>query len=259
MGWPDSYKEDTSDLVTGYRVDSLDSANRTPISTTPDAPLPKAISKMLANDYSQLPVMTTERDVKGTISWQSIGSRLALGSQCSNVRDCMDPPVVIPNDRSLFEAIETVATRNYVLIKSRDGRITGIVTATDLAEQFRDLAEPFLLIGEVENLLRRLLYGKFSADELKSAVDENDTDRLIEGVADLTLGEHQRLLESKNNWARITVNVDRSDFIKRLDRVRVIRNETMHFDPQGIDPDSLEALRSFSKYLRELRRLGAIS
>jgi len=264
--WIDAYvrfvlegsEDETSEDVMGYRIDALEAANRTPTWTSPDAPLAEAVTLMLANDYSQLPVMTTEREVKGTISWKSIGSRLSLGKGCATVRDCMDQAVVVSSGMSLFEAIDKIATEDYVLVKSRDGLVAGIVTATDLAEQFRELAEPFLIIGEIENLLRRLLHGKFSAKQLKEARDEKDAGRAIEGVADLTLGELVRLLQNQQRWKKLQLNIARQDFVQRLDRVRIIRNETMHFDPQGIDPDALQELRAFARFLRELHRLGAM-
>lgn len=239
-----------------YRVDSLEAANRAPTAIKPDEPLTEAITRMLAHDFSQLPVMTTEREVKGTISWKSIGSRLSLGMKCNLVRECMDPAVIIDSDLSLFDAIERIATEDYVLVRAKDARIAGIVTATDLAEQFRDLAEPFLLIGEIENRLRRLLHGKFRASQLRDVRAAGDDTRTIEGLADLTLGELLRLLEEPKNWDRLKLSISRGEFVKRLDQVRVIRNDTMHFDPAGIDPAALEELRSFSKFLRELQRLG---
>ncbi len=60
---------------------------------------------MLTHDYSQLPVMTTERDVKGVISWKTIGSRLALNRQCPCARDCMEQPPIVQLEDSIFSAI----------------------------------------------------------------------------------------------------------------------------------------------------------
>jgi CBS domain-containing protein len=248
--------EEGSDRVIGYRIDALDAANQPPVSVAPDALLNEAVSLMLAHEYSQLPVLTSERMVKGTISWRSIGSRMSLGRECSRVRDCMDPPIVVSSDISLFEAIDRIAAKDYVLVKANDGRITGIVTSTDLAGQFRNLAEPFLLIGEIESLLRSLLHGKFSSSHLTEARDSADSGRVVEGVSDLTLGELLRLLGKEERWLKLNLNVDRSDFVKRLDRVRAVRNDIMHFDPEGLEPGALDELRSFSKYLGELRRLG---
>ena len=241
-----------------YRIDGLESANRKPMSVKPDSGLAEATTLMLTNDFSQVPVMTTEREVKGAISWRSIGSRLSLGGKCKVVRDCMDPAQIIGAESSLFEAIKIIADHDYVLVQAQDRTICGIVTASDLSQQFRDLAEPFLLVGECENLLRRLSHGKFRGDELEEIKDSGDPNRTVTGVADLTLGEFVRLLEKEDRWNKLNLAVDRRNFIDRLNRVREIRNDVMHFDPQGVDPEGLQALREFVHLLQELRRLGVI-
>lgn len=251
-------QEDREAISTTYRIDGLESANRKPLSVKPDSPLTEATTIMLTNDFSQLPVMTTERDVKGAISWKSIGSRLALGKKCTVVRECMDPAQIIGAESSLFEAIGIIAKHDYVLVQAQDRTICGIVTSSDLSQQFRDLAEPFLLIGECENLLRRLIHGKFRVEELQEAKDPSAPNRTVAGVADLTLGEYIRLLEETSRWSRLKLSVDRREFINLLNRVREIRNDVMHFDPQGIDPEAMQNLREFVRFLQELRRLGAI-
>jgi hypothetical protein len=59
-----------------HRVIRLASANRPPLSVTPESTLKQIITLMLSNDYSQLPVMTSPRELKGVVSWKTIGSRL---------------------------------------------------------------------------------------------------------------------------------------------------------------------------------------
>ena len=250
--------EDRDISSTIYRIDGLESANRKPISVKPDSKLDEATTLMLKNDFSQLPVMTTEREVKGTISWKSIGSRLSLGKKCSLVRECMDPAQLINAEASLFEAINIIAEHEYVLVRAQDQIICGIVTASDLSQQFRDLSEPFLLIGECEHLIRRFIHGKFKVEELEEAKNSNDTNRTVSGVADLTLGEYVRLLSDKNRWEKLKLSIDRKEFLSSLDRFREIRNDVMHFDPQGVDPEALQNLREFVRFLKELRRIGAI-
>jgi CBS domain-containing protein len=250
--------EDRDASSTIYRIDSLESANRKPVSVKPDSHLEKATTLMLTNDFSQLPVMTNERDLKGTVSWKSIGSRLALGKKCPLVKDCMDTAHEINAEASLFEAINIIAEQDYVLVRAHDRIISGIVTASDLSQQFRDLSEPFLLIGECEHLIRRLIYGKFKVDELEEARDSKDSDRRVSGVADLTFGEYVWLLSDKSRWAKLKLTIDRKEFISRIDRIREIRNDVMHFDPQGIDPEALHLIREFVRFLKELRRIGAM-
>jgi hypothetical protein len=81
-----------------YRIGRLRWANVIPTSVSPNHSVTEAITIMLANDFSQLPVMVGEREVKGVISWSSIGTRLALGIKCTEVRECMDGPHIISSD-----------------------------------------------------------------------------------------------------------------------------------------------------------------
>ena len=224
----------------------------------PDSPLERAVTLMLAHDYSQLPVMTGPRELKGVVSWKTIGSRLALGLECPHVRDCMEPAHVIGTDDSLFDAVSKIALNDYVLVLSPDKRISGIVTASDFNQQFHNLAEPFLLIGEIENGVRQMLHGKFTADELTTAKAPGDDGRSIASINDLTFGEYQRLLESPDMWTRVGLRIDRVEFVERLKSVRDIRNDVMHFEPEGLDAGDLSLLREFAQFLKRLRDVKAV-
>ena len=239
-----------------YRIGALESANRKPVSVKPDHPLSKATTVMLSQEFSQVPVMTNGRDVKGVVSWESIGSRLSLGSSCNFVRECMDPPQIIGIDASLFSAIEIIAQHQYVLVLDSDSKVGGIVTATDLTQQFRQLAEPFLLVGEIENHVRLLLHGKFTVKQLRDAKNPSDEDRNIEGISDLNFGEYARLLENEAHWNKLNLAIDQSAFVKSLHEVRGIRNDVMHFDPDGLSGDELKTLRDFARFLQVLRQRG---
>lgn len=239
-----------------YRISKLAAANNKPLCIVPDAPLPEAVTTMLANDYSQLPVMTGDRDVKGIVSWSSIGSRLALGKNGTHARDFMDPHQEMRSDASIFQAIHLIVQHQYVLVRAPDNRVSGIVTASDLSLQFQQLAEPFLLLGEIENHIRRIINGHFSTDELTAVRDPADAGRHIEQAADLTFGEYIRLLDEPIRWQKLSLSVDRVTFCKHLDRVRDIRNDVMHFDPDGIPPDDLQRLREFAAFLQRLRGMG---
>lgn len=242
-----------------YRVSRLEAANKKLVSAKPDTTLREAMTLMMMNDFSQLPVMTSDREVKGIVSWASIGARVALGKQLSNgeqyVRDFMEPHHEIRITASLFSAIDVIVQQQYVLVRGTDQRITGIVTATDLSLQFRQLTEPFLLLGEVENHLRKLLAARFTQTEIEAACAEGD--RKVDGVADLTFGEYQRLLEDPATWRKLGLNLDRATFCRKLDKVREIRNDVMHFDPDGVDPSDLRELREFAQFLRLLDGVSA--
>ena len=239
-----------------FRVSRLLAASTRPLTVPPDCTLCEAVTLMLRHDYSQLPVMTNERDVKGVISWESIAPRLALTSEKPEfVRDYMKAHHEVNSIDSLFRVISRIVEHSYVLVRAQDRSISGIVTTTDLSLQFQQLSEPFLLLAEIENHIRKLIDGKFTVDELSSVKDEADPDRVIETVADLTFGEYIRLLESPDHWLKTGLRVDRKVFVKELDKVRLIRNDVMHFDPDGITDEDHSLLRHFVQFLHDVRRL----
>ena len=241
-----------------YRVGTLEAANNKPVSVKPDNALVEAATIMELHDFSQLPVMENERTVKGIVSWKLIGVRLSLGRECELVRDCMETAKELAIDAPLFEAIQVVAEHGYVLVRGSDKTITGIVTATDLSNQLMQLAGPFLFIGEIEGYLRQLIHKKFTIGQLRGEPSSFESGRTINGSADLTLGEYCRLLEKKDNWELLNLTVHRGTFTKHLDSVRKIRNDVMHFEPDGLSEEDTKQLKDFSRFLRKLTGSGAL-
>ena len=82
-------------------------------------------------------------------------------------------------------------------------------------------------------------------------------ERPIEGPADLTFGGYKRLLENEENWKRLQLGIDRLEFIRHLDAVREIRNEVMHFNPDGLDEDKRQTIRNAARFFDQLARLTA--
>jgi len=241
------------------RLSRLAAANKSLISMKPDASLAEAVTQMLHYDFSQLPVMSSERDVKGVISWKSIGARLCTGGKADYVREAMDAAVEAPDDVSLFAAIPIVVKHDYLLVRAPDRTIAGILTSSDLGLQFQQLAEPFLLLGEIENYLRRVISSAgFTADELENACDRSDTTRTVTRVEDMSFGEYIRLLQNEVQWGKTKLKLDRTIFCKLLDEVREIRNDVMHFDPDGVDEEDLERLRRLTSMFQRLGSINSI-
>lgn len=236
------------------KIGMLAAANNPPVCISPDAEVSEAITLMLQHDYSQLPVMTTDRDVKGMISWRSLGSRLALGRPCKKARESMEPANDIRFDASLFEAIQQIVEHECVLVRDATRKVTGIVTTADLSNQFAQLGEPFLLLGQIENHVRNLMANKFTKTELAAARDPADSGREIEDVSDLTFGEYVRLLQNPKHWATLAIQIDRKTFTDELRKVGEIRNDVMHFHPDGVGPEDLATLRRFARFLSELEK-----
>jgi CBS domain-containing protein len=235
------------------RLSLLKAANDRPISVTAEQTLAEALTRMMLYDYSQLPVMSGDRDVKGVVTFATIAKRLALGAPCAHVRDCMERPQILDADTPLFKAIDEIVRHEFVLVKATDKTITGIVTTNDLSVEFQRMTEPFLLLAEIERHIRALIErAGFSTDELRDSVEDNQEKSRISQVSDLTLGSYVRLLEEPERWRRLNLKLDRVLFNRTLDKVRETRNEVMHFDPDPLDDQDLQRLRDFLALLQGL-------
>lgn len=251
----DAPRADRHPADPAHRLGRLKAANVKPVSVGPCDPIERATTVMLARDFSQLPVMTSDREVKGIISWKTMGSRLVLRRTCPLVKDCMEPHQELRQDHSIFDAIVVITRHDCVLVRDNEKRISGLVTAADISDQFNLLAEPFLLLADIENQIRMLITQRFTRDDLQAAKDPSDAERTIEDASDMTLGEYVRLLENGEMWGKLGIQIDRKTFVKQLDEIREIRNDVMHFDPDGIDDQGLVTLRQFAQFLEQLYRL----
>lgn len=239
-----------------FRVSRLEAAIRPPVTVVPDCTLEEAMTVMMMRDFSQLPVISG-RELKGIVTWSSIAWHLMFDNpKPTAVRQCMKQAVEVKHSDSLFDVIRLIATESCVLVRGVDNRISGIVTSTDLNLQFQQLSEPFLLLGEIENFIRSLIGGKFTEEQLREIRNPEDQGREVASVADLTLGETIRLLQEPERWERVGLQIDRVSFINELDRVRSIRNDVMHFDPDPISVEDHDALRAFVRFLHQVHRLN---
>jgi len=91
-----------------FRIGNLPAANKKLVSVNQDDKLNKAVTLLLNHDFSQLPVMQGEREVKGMITWQSIGSKQAFGCKCDSVGDCRVDARIVDSNRTLFDAIPII-------------------------------------------------------------------------------------------------------------------------------------------------------
>ncbi|HRE76292.1 MAG TPA: CBS domain-containing protein [Flavobacterium sp.] len=258
---PENIAEKSTDEVMNfddptYRISRLEAANKELIFVKPDSELSEAITLMMTHDFSQLPVMQQQkRGLKGVISWRSIGQKLAVKKNSIIVRELMEPNFqLISEETSLFKALPVIIEHDYILVKNKADEICGIVTASDLSLQFKQLTEPFLLVAEIENHVRQIL-ASLNKVELENGKDSKDENRKIETVADLTFGEYQRICQVPEIWIKLNLSIDRKIFCSELDKIRIIRNNIMHFDPDGLETESTETLRNFVRLLQTLRNL----
>ncbi len=235
-----------------FRLGKLAAANRAPTTVNPETPLSQAVTKMMLDDFSQLPVITSLYRVEGAVSWKSIAQAYALRATPVLVKDCLGYAPVYSADDSVFEAIDDIMQYGFTLVSARK-KLQGIVTLVDVASEFRGSFEPFVLIGEIERHLRQLIDRQLPLAMLRSLCSASEQ-HPIDSAADLSFGQYQRLLQREDVWQLCGLRVDRVETVKRVDQLREIRNEMMHFQSEAISEQNLQDIRDFAMFLREILR-----
>jgi CBS domain-containing protein len=71
----DLLTQNKKELVTSFQLSRLPTTESGVIRIHPNAKIQEAATIMIERDFSQLPVMTNERDLKGIVSWKSIARK----------------------------------------------------------------------------------------------------------------------------------------------------------------------------------------
>lgn len=226
--------------ITSFKVAELAAAAQLVDCVKPSAPLSKAYTIMCLKKYSQLVVAESDKSlaisIKGIISYQSIANALISGS-ATTVNDCLDretPQVSIDDDIGMV--IRHLEEHDVVLVIGRDKRLSGIVTAWDLAAEFEELVGPFKWIGEIEHRVKRRLEDKVGKDDISSFFSEIKLEPSLADTEMLTIGGLVLFVQNVDNWEKLELPFDRQVFCAGLDMVRELRNRIMHFrDPLTFD------------------------
>jgi len=215
--------------------------------------LKSAKTLMMAKDYSQLPVMSGPRSLKGYIDWKSIADAYTYGRSKEPVGSSMetDPPLMRAN-KPLVKAIKLIGRRGFVLVQGHDDTVQGIVTSYDLAVWLRSIVEPILLIGGIETKIRQLIISGLGAEPIVSNLDievEPGTD--LNDV--LILGACVRVLQSESTWSQISKgDLDRRVFVRHMESVNLIRNRLLHFRDDKLSGEELGILRNMGTMMAKV-------
>ncbi|MEU4240526.1 hypothetical protein [Actinoplanes sp. NPDC026619] len=240
--------DEDDDRYIGLMVGNLPSALGGIVSVAPTATLQEAMTKMLLNDYSQLGVLSGRHTLGGAVTWQSIAQARHLDPDAS-LSDATVGARDVGYRTDLLEVLPELQKRGFMFVRDANNAIAGIVTAADVAGRYGVMANPFILIGDLDRLLRRAIARAVPIADVVALCDAQGR-RGIVSHDDMSMGDYQRVLENPHLWARMNWDLDRHAFVGRLAEIRKVRNDVMHFNPDPAPANVVEQLRSINEVLR---------
>lgn len=233
------------------RINVLSSATKVPTYIDNSALLLEATTLMQINGFSQLPVTTNKtKNLIGYISWETIARAKINGVKSNMVKDYVDRNIAtLSPDEPLISAVKTVKEHDFAVVLAKDKSLCGIVTVSDITQQFLEDTEPFVLLNELEIHIRNLMKDKILLEDLRKLCQN---DREIKSIDDLNFGNYITVLGNEEQWNKLNLPIDRKLFVNQLDTIRAIRNEIVHFRPQGIDDSKKCQIKNVVNYLRQL-------
>ena len=212
------------------------------------ATVEEAITKMLVNDFSQLPVLKNKYTLEGAVTWQSIAQ-----ARLKDPDAPLSAAIVAASRLSYSDDLNKVLPRlqdeDFVVVANHHNEITGIVTTADVVALYRERTLPFLLIGELDQELRGLIEATFAFDTVREVCAQPGRPDLT-SFDNMTMGDYQQVLAHPTCWAELGWPLDRGTFVKRIDELRELRNDIAHFNPDPVPEDTVEKLKHMLDVIR---------
>ena len=154
------------------------------------------------------------------------------------VKDYMDTCVKAINlHTSLFDVIQEIEDRDYIVVKDSNDEIIGIVTASDLARRFERFSRTFAHLGEIDLRLRNCFRSEG-----------------IELGRPLYAPGFKEYIDNLTQICNVIKDVaDPQQFSRDLCHVKSIRDRIMHFRGGKLEEANDEDIEALVKVLVQLR------
>ena len=229
----------------------------------PDMTVAEAIQLMQSRNFSQLPVAAGQA-VLGVFSFRSLAVKLLEMGKISEhfgdlpVDEFMEQFQFVPLSDNWESIVDHLDNDDGVLVGHRD-QLEGILTPMDVLIYLRDIANPFVLLAEIELSLRRIIRACVSGDELQTCVRQclagkYPPDEMPMGLSQMTFNDSVQIIGDGRNWPHFEIVFGKGEWqrkrtVERLKDVRDLRNDVFHFKRKLL-PEDIDQLTKRREWLQ---------
>ena len=224
-------------------------------SVRPDDTVDKAIFLLSRPKIDFIPVFNSPRDILGVISWDDFGikSLLTKNNLLKKCKDIMKKPVLVSETDSLWDFKQEIVSNGYVIVKNDNDVAYAIVRSSDLAEELIARTEGFLLLREIEQLIRNIIeFLNLNQTEFDLCLQSDKRGKNIT-LYDLEFSQYVGFFGSeivkKKMERRNVPNSLTQEIQKTIERIRETRNGVVHFHSDENTNETTARLKSTRIFL----------
>jgi predicted transcriptional regulator len=240
----------------------------------PNTSIEKAFQIMQQHKCSHLPV-TIKNEVLGIFSYRSFSLHL-MRMQFDEARlktlpveDFLEKPDYLQINNEIKKLVAVFEKEEVVLIGQAE-RLQAILTPVDAARFLHQISYPFILLGEIELVLRRLIEFCVNAEQLNDCIQRNLSSKyskrnLPTTLEEMTYADYMAILNDPDTWNCFEAVFGdelqgyRTRLHIRLDQIRRIRNKVFHFKEPLNDEENQELLAHREWFLMKARSVEVLS
>jgi hypothetical protein len=227
-----------------HRLDQVVPENRVPGGLPGDTKAAEAIQQMVRDGCAQMPVKAGQT-VIGVFSFRSFALNLLKYSDNGVlpadllVEECVEDPRYAYANDDYPPFFQQLAKDGFLFLGDPD-RLQAVVTPMDILRYLYNVAYPFVLLNEIERVLRRLILHCVSEQELPRLCAQAKVQKCK--LEDMVFQNYIALITSEANWPTFqkVFGGARTRVEARLVKVRQLRNDAFHFKRELTDDDRNE-------------------
>lgn len=227
----------------------------------PETSAKDAIEKMCESHHWWAPVVDDKGVFRGIFSMKRFAAASAKSSLDSVRREKVvlgDLPVTEPEflDREYefikpstkLSDLKEKVSKNIALLVGDENNILAVIDSVDVLKYLHDVANPYILLLEIELAVRYLISISFPSDKLKVAIETAGLESSL-ALNKMTFNDYKLLLVHKSNWETVGefVHLPRKRFESKMNTMQDLRNRIFHFrnEPSLDEYQSLADLRDW--------------
>jgi predicted transcriptional regulator len=243
------------------------------LSIPPDCLAREALQQMEMHAYSQLPIISNGT-VIGMFTLRSFAKEVGAisladwNSQKSapgdlRVDECVESWSFARVQEDISQILDQVRVDGGVLIGSPE-QLIAILTPDDLTRYLFEVANPFVLVSEIELAVRQLIVMTLDPTELEKIAQKclisayGEASRVPITVEEMTFDNYQKLITYGDAWEKFesVIHGSRTRASSKLKEIASIRNALFHFK-RKISLEEHERLSEHRNWL--LRKINQVS